>query len=330
MNVIAIAAITFGINVDGTAADFQGEISGIEPLNPGDFYAVSSAQMKTLCARIEAHRGPLPAPRGGGSVANTLDLMVRVGVPGAIIGLRGDDPLGQRFVDDARHIGLHDLSSPVPGAVTGHDIYFRGDGTTVFTHGANALFSPESLDLEALQNARLLILDGGVLGFGPDSEAAAAQALRIAQRNNTPFVLTLASGAVVQRHRSFFAEFAPLAQWVVGNLEQAIELLQLPPESSWSEVQAAVLEASLSAIVTLDAEGVFACFQNQGCHVAAEQVPVVSSVGAGDNFLGAFLTARWRGAKVEQALETGNRLAAQVIQYDSARLPLSCNVNAYF
>ncbi len=52
-----------------------------------------------------------------------------------------------------------------------------------------------------------------------------------------PFVLALAGTEIVDGYRDFFDTFAPKAQMVAGNLEQAAVLVGLEPEASLEEVR---------------------------------------------------------------------------------------------
>ena len=86
-------------------------------------------------------------------------------------------------------------------------------------------------------------------------------------------------------------------------------------------MKTALARTAINAIVTLDAEGVFARFDNESFLLPTKKVEVVDSTGAGDNFLGAFLAARMKGLSIHKALALGNIISGKVIQYESARLP---------
>jgi sugar/nucleoside kinase (ribokinase family) len=170
------------------------------------------------------------------------------------------------------------------------------------------------------------LLDGSALSFGPESEAAVSHCAKIAEQAGVPFVLTLASAGIVNSFRSFYETFAPKAQMVAGNLEQTAVLLGLKPEASLDEVRIELAKTAIDAIVTLDADGAFARFGDETFLLPTQAIEAVDSTGAGDAFLGAFLVAKKKGLAVRQALAVGNVVSGEVIQYDSARLPISVDV----
>jgi 2-dehydro-3-deoxygluconokinase len=73
--------------------------------------------------------------------------------------------------------------------------------------------------------------------------------------------------------------------------------------------------------------GQFGCYLSsggQGTDVPAEPVGrVVDSTAAGDSFNAGYLAARLAGARSEAAAVAGNRLAARVIAYPGAVIPLA-------
>jgi sugar/nucleoside kinase (ribokinase family) len=295
-------------------------------LTPGGYSSISVARMEKLRLALENSRGALPAPRSGGSVANTADLLARAGVSCGMMGVGGNDTFGRAFVSNCERVSLEFLSKLEDGAVTGYDFCFFGDDgaqTTVLTHGANALLSPTRIDLGAVQGSELVLLDGFALSFGPESEAAVSLCAQTAEAAGVPFVLTLASTKIVDGYRAFYETFGPKAQMVVGNLEQAAKLVGLEPEASLDEVRIELAKTPIDAVITLDADGAFARFGEEEFLRPTQKIESIDSTGAGDAFLAAFLVARKKGLSVRKALAVGNIVSGEVIQYEGARLPLS-------
>jgi ribokinase len=246
-----------------------------------------------------------------------------------MMGVGGDDTFGRAFVSNCERASLEFLSELEDGAVTGYDFYFFGDDgarTIVLTHGANSLLSPTRIDLGAVQGSELVLLDGSALSFGPESEAAMARCAQAAEEAGVPFVLTLASTKIVDGYRAFYDTFGPKAQMVVGNLEQAAELVGVEPEASLDEVRIELAKTPIDAVVTLDADGAFARFGDEEFLLPTQKIEAVDSTGAGDAFLAAFLVARKKGLSVRKALAVGNIVSGEVIQYEGARLPISLDV----
>lgn len=323
-SVVALGAVTVGINLTASHAELR-ELG----LTPGGYSNISVDRMEEIRLALENSRGTLPDPRNGGSIANTADLLARAGVSCGMMGVGGNDAFGRAFVSNCERASLEFLSELEDGAVTGYDFYLFGDDgarTIVLTHGANSLLSPSRIDLGAVQGSELVLLDGSALSFGPESEAAVARCAQAAEEAGVPFVLTLVSTKIVDGTRAFYDTFGPKAQMVVGNLEEAAELVGVEPGASLDEVRIELAKSPIDAVVTLDADGAFARFGDEEFLQPTRKIEAVDSTGAGDAFLAAFLVARRKGLSVRKALAAGNIVSGEVIQYEGARLPISVDV----
>ena len=323
-SVVALGAVTVGIDLPSSHAELR-ELG----LTPGSDSIIPVERMEEIRLALENNRGTLPDPTSGGSVGNTADLLARAGISCGFMGVGGNDTFGRIFVANCERASLEFLSELEDGAVTGYDFYLYDDDdvrTIILTHGANALLSPARIDLEVIQSSELVLLDGIALSFGPESETAMLRCVQAAEAADVPFVLALAGTEIVDGYRDFFDTFAPKAQMVAGNLEQAAVLVGLEPEASLDEVRIELTKTPIDAVVTLDAEGAFARFGDEEFLMPTQKIEAVDSTGAGDNFLAAFLVARRQGLSVRQALAVGNVVAGEVIQYQGAQLPISLDV----
>ncbi|MEM8533563.1 MAG: PfkB family carbohydrate kinase [Chloroflexota bacterium] len=323
-SVVALCAITGGINLTVSNAELRAL-----GLMPGSDTILSMDQMEAIRLMLENSRGTLPIPNMGGSVANTSDLLARAGVSCGVMGIGGNDPFGRAYVSNCERASLTFLAELEDSAVTGYDFYLvdeDGVRTIILTHGANSLLCPARIDLEIIRDSELVLLDGSALSFGPESEAAMSCCAQAAEQADIPFVLTLVSTGIVDGYRAFYDTFAPKAQMVAGNLEQAAVLVGLEPAASLDEVRIELAKTPINAVITLDSDGAFARFGDEEFLLPTQEIEAVDSTGAGDNFLGAFLMARMNGLSVRKALAVGNVVAGEVIQYQGARLPISLDV----
>jgi len=285
-SVVVLGPVTGGIDLTTSHAELR-ELG----LTPGSFEILSVDRMEQIRLALERNRGTLPDLNSGGSVANTADLLARAGISCGLMGVGGDDTFGRILVSNCERASLEFLTELEEGAVTGYDFYLVDDDgvrTIILTHGANALLSSARIDLKAVQGAELLLLDGSALSFGPESEAAMSHCIQAAEGADVPYVLTLASSRIVDAYRAFYDTFAPRAKMVAGNLEQAAVLMDLESEASLDEVRTELANTSIDAVVTLDADGVFARFDGEEFLLPTQKIEAVDSTGAGDNFLGAF------------------------------------------
>lgn len=323
-SIVALGAVTVGIDLPSSHAELR-ELG----LTPGTGSIIPVERMEEIRLALEKNHGTLPHPTSGGSVGNTAHLLARAGISCGFMGVGGNDPFGRIFVANCERASLKFLSELEDGAVTGYDFYLYDEDnvrTIILTHGANALLSPARIDFEAIQRSELVLLDGIALSFGPESETAMLRCVQAAEAANVPFVLALAGIEIVDGYRDFFDTFAPKAQMVAGNLEQAAVLVGLEPEASLEAVRIKLAKTSIDAVVTLDAAGAFARFGDEEFLMPTQKIEAVDSTGAGDNFLGAFLVARRQGLTVRQALTVGNVVAGEVIRVQGAQLPISLDV----
>ena len=323
-SVVALCPVTVGFNLSTSRAEL-----GSLGLTPGSSTTLPADRMELIRLSLQRTRGRLPFPRGGGGVANTADLLARAGVSCGIIGVGGKDTFGKDYVVSCGRSSLLFLSALVNGAKTGYDIYLvdeYGTRTIIATPGANSLLSPALLNIGALQNSDLILLDGALLSYGPESEAAVLHCAKVAETANVPFVLALESIEIVESYRSYFDVLSPRAQMVVGNLEQVAVLVGLPPSTLLESVRDKLRKTSINAIITLDVEGAFARFGKEEYLVHTQELDAVDSTGAGDAFLAGFLLARGKGYSAQKALTVGNLVSREVIQHDSARLPENVDV----
>ncbi len=323
-SIVALGAVTVGIDLPSSHTELR-ELG----LTPGSDSIIPVERMEEIRLALENNRGNLPEPSSGGSVANTADLLARAGISCGFMGVGGNDTFGRIFVANCERVSLEFLSKLEDGAVTGYDFYLYDDDgvrTIILTHGANALLSPTRIDLEVIQSSELVLLDGIALSFGPESETAMLRCIQAAEAADVPFVLALAGIEIVDGYRDFFDTFAPKAQMVAGNLEQAAVLVGLEPAASLEEVRIKLAKTPIDAVVTLDAGGAFARFGDEEFLMPTQKIEALDSTGAGDNFLAAFLVARRQGLSVREALAVGNVVAGEVIQVQGAQLPISRDV----
>lgn len=324
-SIVVLGAVTVGIDLPSSHVELR-ELG----LTPGSDSIIPVERMEEIRLALENNRETLPHPTSGGSVGNTANLLARAGISCGFMGVGGNDTFGRIFVANCERASLEFLSELEAGAVTGYDFYLYDEDdmrTIILTHGANALLSPARIDLEAIQRSELVLLDGIALSFGTESETAMLRCIQTAEAADVPFVLALAGTKIVDSYRDFFDTFAPKAQMVAGNLEQAAVLVGLEPEASLEELRIKLAKTPIDAVVTLDAGGAFARFGDEEFLMPTQKIEAVDSTGAGDNFLAGFLVARSQGLSIRQALAVGNVVAGEVIQYHGAQLPISFDVH---
>lgn len=320
--VLAVSAVTVDLNI---SISDQG-LRELE-IDPGSNRQVGETQIEEMREKLQA-RGPLPLPASGGSVSNSADLLARANLNCALIGVGGDDPFGHHFASDCKRAGLQLLYPLQAGLVTGYNLCFSseaGKSTIVWTAGANSQISPRVIEEEVLRSAKLLVIDGFTFGYGENGPATVKHAANLAIQHNVPYVLTLASVEKVRSYRDLLKELIPTSYLVVGNLEQATALAELPKGANLQDAVGLFNDVP-NLLVTLGEKGVWAKIGEATYEIQPPRVDAVDTTGGGDAFLAGFLVAMQRGLPPARALSVGNVVAGEVVRHKGARLPYEFQV----
>jgi len=97
----------------------------------------------------------------GGSAANTIFALARLGVATGFVGALGDDPQGQRLHQELAQAGVDTSGIRVKPGPTGHALILteaQGHRAIYLSPGANSLLSWEDIDLAFINRGRFLHL----------------------------------------------------------------------------------------------------------------------------------------------------------------------------
>lgn len=76
-------------------------------------------------------------------------------------------------------------------------------------------------------------------------------------------------------------------------------------------------------VIKTDALCVYGYLAKERCRVQAERIKALDTTGAGDAFAGAYVASRMRGERMEEAILSGQALAAKVVMHRGAIIPKS-------
>lgn len=232
----------------------------------------------------------------GGKGANQAIAAARLGAEVAMLGRVGEDPFGEKLVENLRDNGV-DTSrvEAVTDAPTGSafiTVTPDGENAIVVSPGANRRFGPDEVGAasEDLRKVRLLVAQLEV------SLDAVETAARIVTGNGVRFLLNLAPPRKVP------GELLRLSDPLVVNEHEAAFLL-------WEDTRAPEEYAGRlldlgppSVVVTLGAAGAILATAESSRHFPAPEVEVVDTTGAGDAFMGALAAKLAEGALLEEAV----------------------------
>lgn len=252
--------------------------------------------------------------RPGGSGANTAAWAGHRGADTALLARVGADSADWHATAlRAEGVRCHFRVDPtVSTAVVMALIEPDGERTMVTDRGAGALLSETDWDDALLDGVARLHVSGYLL-FSPAGRQLYDTAMRAAHRREVPVSVDPASTGYIEQFgvQAFRDAIAPV-DLLLPNLDEARLLTgETDPAAAATTLSA---RHGMAAVTCGAAGAVLAVAGAVTAHVAARQVDVTDSVGAGDAFTGAFLAGLLAGDDPAAALEHGCVTAAEAVQ----------------
>lgn len=258
----------------------------------------------------------------GGSAANTIAGIARLGGRTAYVGKVKDDQLGAIFAHDLRAQGAVYETTMAPRTAeqeTGRCIVVvtpDGERSMNTYLGVTEFLEPSDIDPAMMADADWIYLEGYRFD-GPDSHAAFAKAIAACKGAGGRVSITLSDPFCVERHRDAFRRM----------IREDVDLLFCNRAEMLSMYQTDDFEAAL-AQAAAEVEIVACTHSEHGAHVLsggqrwdvpAVPTQIVDATGAGDLFAGAFLWGLTHGHDLETCGRMGNVAASEIISHIGAR-----------
>lgn len=286
-------------------------------LKKGDWQSISADKITGLRASL----GPVEL-QPGGSAANTVYSMARLGSRVNFIGLVGNDDAGRNFYQSMARVGVG-MPAPLPN----HDTFviyvlITPDGERTFaTTGLHPHIARSHIDDEQVAASDWLMIEGYALLAQADPVLETAA---IARRHGVKIALTLAAPFVV---KTAFASISALLRegvdLLIANGEELDTLISAELAGDTTDHAVATMKAlqKTPQVVTHGSEG--AAFRTVHHYLQSpcpKELKPIDTNGAGDAFAAGFLHGLLGGHTVEKALNLGHALAGRTILQTGARL----------
>lgn len=245
----------------------------------------------------------------GGSAANTIHGLARLGVETAFIGHVGQDETGEFFQKDMKSAGIRPLlfTSNSPSGIANALITPDGERTFATFLGAAIELSADHLQASLFEGYDLLYVEGYLV----QNEALLLKAMQLAKACGLQVALDLASYNVVEANKLLLEKVLnEYVDIVFANEEEARALSGLPPLESLDQLA----DKCSLAIVKTGAKGSMAKSGSQKIEVGVIKANPIDTTGAGDLYAAGFLHAYLNGKSLETACHTGALLAGKVIE----------------
>jgi ribokinase len=244
----------------------------------------------------------------GGKGANQAYTIARMGQPAAMIGALGRDAFGEEMAANLKAVGVNttgvvwrnDIASGV-GMVT---LDATGQNQIIVANGAN-----DTLAAEDVRQQSTLIAKSRALVTQLETPLESVEAaLSLAREAGIPAILNPAPYSPVPD------ALLALCDWIIPNEIEAAKLsgIEVRDDKTAARAAAAIRKRSRcpNILVTLGANGVWIDTPHHSLHVPGFKVEAVDTVGAGDTFIGAWVTKLVEGADIREAVRFGCAAAA--------------------
>ena len=287
--------------------DLNAEVIGFGALNVDKLYSVENIASKDEESFI---KGETDTP--GGSAANTMVGLSRLGCSTSIIGKIAEDDDGD----------LIEYNLAINGIYTNNLIYSETGATGkclgfVDSNGERCLYIDPGVndeirldEINPLNIMRCKIMH--YTSFVGDSFNTQIELLDLL---NKECILSFDPGMLyVQKG---FDELRPILERTDILLinESELRLLCNNNESSLKELAIGFLDMGIETVVIKQgSKGVFAMNNNEACEVESYKCDVVDTTGAGDSFNSGFLYSYLKGYDLEKSCQIGNWVASKAIE----------------
>ena len=257
----------------------------------------------------------------GGSVANSLAGIGKLGLKTAFIGRVADDALGLSYAEQTEAAGTVFVNPPVGGdqlPTSRSMIMVTPDGErSMNTYlGISAELGPDDVNPSVFQGAGWLFLEG-YLFDKPKGKDAFLKAARACHDAGGQAGIALSDPFCVDRHREDFRKLvAGPMDYVIGNVHEWTALYQVEDLE-----EALRLAAADCGTVVCTRSGDDAILIRDGERVTApvHRIVPVDATGAGDQFAAGLIYGLATGRPLAVAGRMGCIAAAEVIAHVGAR-----------
>ncbi len=252
----------------------------------------------------------------GGSAANTIHGIAKLGGQCGYIGKISDDEFGNFYLEDFKknQINTHFYFSETgTGHATG--LISPDSERTFGTYlGAAMELTAEEMSHEIFQNYGILHIEGYLV----QNHALIETAMRIAKENGLLVSIDMASFNIVAANLDFLHDMIrKYVDIVFANEDEAQALTGKTPEEALTEIAG----MCKIAVVKLGANGSLIQSGERVIRIDAISAKSIDTTGAGDIYASGFLYALSENLDLEVAGKIGSLLAGNVVEVVGAKIP---------
>ena len=254
----------------------------------------------------------------GGSVANTIVGLSKLGNEVGFIGKVSDDDLGNKYEDGLKKENVTFFYSKKKESLpTGTCLILitpDSERTMLTFLGTAGKINENDIDTNAIKKSEILLLEGYLWDQGEPKKA-----FEKAINNSNKVAMSLSDLFCVERHKPHFLELVKNKLDVTFANEQ--EIISLINAKNFEDVINFAKELNNLIVITRGEKGAIAINKNDVIECSAKKnIQIKDLTGAGDLFAGGFLHGLINNKTIKESLETGTEMSSKVIQIIGARL----------
>ena len=254
----------------------------------------------------------------GGSVANSIVGLSKLGNEVGFIGKINDDDLGQKYEDGLKKENVNYFyKKKIEGLSTGTCLILitpDSERTMCTFLGTAAKISEDDVDEDSIKNSKITLLEGYLWDEGKP-KTAFEKAIKIS--NNV--AMSLSDLFCVERHKPHFLDLVKNKIDLTFANEQ--EITALINAKNFQEIISFGKQVGRKIIITRGEKGSVSIDKNEVVECESKKnLKIVDLTGAGDLFAAGFLHGYINGLNNTECLKKGTEMSSEIIQKIGARL----------
>jgi len=258
----------------------------------------------------------------GGSVANTLSTISKLGGKCAFIGSRKNDKYGNLFSNSMEQEKIDLLNKEnAEGKASSLCLVLvtpNGERTMCTYLGASTNLNNDNLELSSLTKSNIIYLEGYLFDL-PEAKDIFYKVVDKAKENNYQVALSLSDPFCVERHRTDFIKLINKKLNILFANEN--EIMSLINAKNFNEVIIFARQIKKHFVITRGEKGAISIIQDEITEIGAKKnLQIKDLTGAGDLFAAGYLHGFINKLSKKDCLEKGTELSSKIIQQIGARL----------